>query len=178
MRIGVDLDEVMVDFTGRFVSLYESWFGFPLAGEIVEWDDVLTLSHFKNHSELFDWFDRAGGWDDMTPVPGAGGGIDSLIADGHSVVFITARQLAGAQEAMDWFEESPWGWPTQMVTNTHNKASVPCSVYIDDSPHVLKDLKAAGKQTIIFDRPWNKTSRSGKRAKDWNQVLLLLADMD
>ena len=178
MRIGVDLDGVMLEFTSRFEFLYEQWFGFPLAGEIVEWDDVLTKSHFKGHSELFEWFDRADGWDDMVPVYGAYGGIDVLTADGHSVVFITARQGVGAKAAVRWLNASAWDWPTDIVTNMHNKGSVPCSVYIDDSPHVLKDLKAAGKQTIIFDRPWNRTSRAGKRAKDWNEVLKLLADMD
>ena len=169
MRIGIDLDGVVFDFVGTLERLYLKWFGFPLAGKVAHWDDPLKLSHFATNRELFDWFERAGGWTDMEMYPGAAGSIDKLLEDGHSIVFITARHGAGADASTDWHEASPW-FTSSMLVCTPSKQTVPCTVYIDDGPHIIEQLRDAGKDAIVFNRPWNRKAE-GTRAADWPDVL-------
>ena len=170
MRVGVDIDGVILDFHARFVELYNNWFDMDM-GPVEEWDGLTDQTHFDSAAEAIAWFDRLDGWDDLPMVRGAGGAIDSLIKDGHNVVFVTARYGPSADAAVAWHRASPWADTSGIVTHMPTKQNVPCAVYIDDSPHVLVELKRAAKTAIIFDQPWNRKVRSGTRARGWAQVL-------
>lgn len=180
MRIGIDLDGVVHDFHARYVELYQNWFGRTLTGKRDDWDWIKDQSHFTTYRELFDWFARAGGWETLPYVPGAPGAIDDLLTAGHSIVFITARQEQGAAASVKWFETSPWRRHTTLVTNTASKHTVPCSVYVDDGPHILEELVANDKNVVVFDQPWNRHLEGFDwlRAENWDDAIDLIGVMD
>lgn len=180
MRVGIDLDGVVHDFHARYAELYQTWFGRELVGDRDDWDWILTQGHFKSYRELFDWFAHAGGWDYLPYVPGAPGAIDHLLTEGHSIAFITARQDEGAIASKIWHTRSPWYRSTTLVTNTKAKHTVPCSVYVDDGPHILEDLVDNEKNVVVFDRPWNRHLEKfdSVRALDWDDTLDLLTHME
>lgn len=160
MKIGVDLDNVVFTFQPFWGELYNHWYDKHVNVDLlVDWDDLITQTHFEKYSEFFAWFDRAEGWAKMPMERGAAGGLDELVAKGHSLTFITARSAGAFDETARWVQTCPWGTAvrSKMVFDKADKWNVPCGVYIDDSPSVINGLIDAGKPVVIFDKPWNKT---------------------
>lgn len=177
MRVGIDIDGVTLDFHGALRDAYHTWFGVKVP-EFKKWSDPLELMHFETYKELWDWCDHAQVWHNLPYVPGAPGAIDSLLKAGHSVVFVTSRSGAAAAAAEFWHVESPWRRQTQLVTGLGDtKHSVPCTVYVDDSPAVIKALIGAGRPVVVFDRPWNRDLKDVNRAKDWTEALAWVEEL-
>lgn len=59
--------------------------------------------------------------------------------------------------------------PYRGISFERYKAEVGCDLYLDDSPHNVTELRAAGKDCIIYDAPYNKEI-PGLRAYDWQDV--------
>lgn len=171
MRVAVDLDGVIFDHATAFVDLYNLWHGTDI-GPIQKWDDVVTLTRFESQTEAWQWADRAGLWDRLSYIPGAPAALD-LLTPARQCVFVTARSNGGAQAAANWHRSSPWS-DTDLRTHQANKLSTPCSIYIDDSPEVIKAVEAAGKVGIVFDQPWNARFKFEHRAKNWTEVVEIL----
>lgn len=159
MKLGVDLDNTVLVFQPFWAELYNEWFDKNLNLEkLTEWDDLKEKTHFESHAEFFEWFARADGWRKMPFERGAPGGLDALVAAGHQLTFITARNGEAVVPTQEWFAMSPWySKKHHLVTARDDKWSIPCSIYIDDSPRVINGLIDAGKPVIIMDKPWNKT---------------------
>lgn len=172
--IGVDLDGVVHDFDKRWRDLYAVWFGArPLESD--EWNSITTDTHFASDEEFFAWFNRAGGWADMPYVPGAPGGLDALGELGQ-VRFITSRKAPARPDTERWLAESPWaGARLDMVAT--DKSRFPANLYIDDAPHHVKRLVAAGRPVVLFSQPWNDDiGETGdhvlvRRAESWGEVV-------
>lgn len=176
LTIGVDLDGVTLDFNERYTSLYEAEFGTPVR-RADEWDSLTAPStHFITDDEFFDWFEGVGGWFDVPPVPGAYSGIEQLLTNGHRVYFVTSRKLSAAAGTADWLRRSPFPKiPLALNIPGSQKSMFPADVNIDDSPHVIENLRKRGRRVIVFDRPWNSEVSSTQlvsRAFDWSQVLI------
>jgi uncharacterized HAD superfamily protein len=176
MRIGLDIDNVTLEFQPYWIELYENWFDLPFDHSYAgTWDGIVDGTHFNNAQEFFSWFDRAGGWDDMPYEVGAPGGIDALLSRGHQIVFVTSRNGDTASNATArWLRESPWGSSlyVQLRTGVQNKLVVPASVYVDDAPHHIEQI-AQERPVIVFDKPWNQhvDPDVAVRAKNWHQVV-------
>ena len=50
-----------------------------------------------------------------------------------------------------------------------NKPEVGADVYIDDAPHNVEGLRAAGNAVIVFDQPYNQ-HLPGPRVHSWAEV--------
>ncbi len=159
MKIGCDLDNVTFEFQPFWGSLYNHDFDKSLDLEsLTEWDDLKTRTHFEKYSDFFEWFDATNGWAKMPTERGAFGGLSTLARAGHTIDFITSRDSPGAIKATEeWYRTCPWYRRNGLVTAMEDKGTVPCSVYIDDSPSVINKLVDRGKTVIVFDKPWNKT---------------------
>jgi hypothetical protein len=184
MKIGVDIDNVTLEFQPFWAEVYEEWFGVAVDPEVLkDWDALIAGTHFKSGTAFFDWFARAGGWERMPWEKGAPGGIDALLERGHSVTFVTARSNPQSVEATKrWFANSPWGKQlgVQLVTHAERKSTVPCSIYVDDAPHNVEEIVNAGKPAIVFDKPWNQELVTGDlvlRAYSWFEVVSLIEDI-
>ena len=50
------------------------------------------------------------------------------------------------------------------------KPQVEADAYIDDAPHNIEQLRAAGNTVITFDQPYNRSLSGGPRARSWAGV--------
>lgn len=181
MRIGVDIDGVVLDFQQTWAELYQEYFDRYLPYEALRsYDALLTHTHFEDMVEFNDWFSRAGGWRNMPWVPGSRGGLDGCVARGHRIDLVTARPDCAKQDTLRWFET--WIPKGTTLYFTDQKHEVPCDLYIDDTKHVIESLVANGKKAVIFDQPWNRhtinTAGSTVRAGDWHQVVEIVDHFD
>ena len=177
MTVGLDLDGTALDFAGTWADRYADWFGKPVEqAEMSKWDNLTAATHFETFDEFFRWAGVARIWRDMRYTEGAEGFIDQCLTLGHRVVFLTGRtDIAAVEQTHQWFNAQPFAnprlyrFPAELRTNQARKSVVPCSVYIDDAPHVIEELQSAGKSVVVFDRPWN-TNVEGPRIKRWTDM--------
>ncbi|MGH8913901.1 MAG: 5' nucleotidase, NT5C type, partial [Acidimicrobiia bacterium] len=56
MRLGIDLDGVVANFTKGWVDFYNRDFGTNLAvEEAVAWDGLTTITHFPDMASFWKW---------------------------------------------------------------------------------------------------------------------------
>lgn len=180
MRIGVDLDGVMLEFQQRWAELYCEYFDAYIPYEALNsWDACIDKTHFESMNEFHDWFVRADGWNDMPWIAGSRGGIDKLIAGGHEVKFVTNRPFRPSI-CRDTIAQLKTLLP-KAAGITHfviDKSTVECDVYVDDSPAVIYDLANKNrKKVVVFDQPWNRHIAANAltpnlaRATRWHEVI-------
>lgn len=184
MRIGLDIDGVVADFTGGINTAYEWWFGEECPIVWDEWDSYKQSEHFPSWSVCSIWADKARIWERMPFLPGAAAGIDSLLTQGHQLVFLTARSSVECVAQTKWWyareiaERFGLGMD-RLYTGLHqSKHTIPCSVYVDDGPDELKALREAGKSTIRFDHPWNKKRPATAFVKSWKELTSLIGELE
>lgn len=65
--------------------------------------------------------------------------------------------------------------PYSDLTFVADKPAVGADVYLDDAPHNIVALRAAGRHAIVFDQPYNQHV-PGPRAKNWAEVAELIEE--
>lgn len=182
MRIGLDIDGVVADFTGAINTAYETWFGRECPIVWNEWDSYKMAPEFPSWAVCSVWADKARIWESMPFIPGALAGIDDLITQGHQLSFLTARSSTPCVvQTVAWFEReiaNRFDIPMNSLRTGLNRSkhTVPCSVYVDDGPEELAALRAAGKSTIRFEHAYNLRRPATARIKHWAELPALLED--
>ena len=57
------------------------------------------------------------------------------------------------------------------------KPQVEANAYIDDAPHNIEQLRAAGNTVIAFEQPYNRDITDGPRATSWAEVEAIVTDL-
>lgn len=189
LRIGVDLDDVCIEFIHTLIDCYNediSEFGriCPQVSydDFTSWDLVQPEGplEFDSYDELWDWVtDRVlEAWAEAPQVPGARDALRALAAEEHHLVCITSK--ARDHQRVAYEAVANHCFPFDEIHVTGDKVAVPrCDVYIDDSPKHLEALTnayAPDSLVIRFDRPWNRPGQSNATADTWKRVLQLIED--
>ena len=183
---GVDLDGVCGDYTAAFRSV--------VAAEL----DVSEASLPDTRSwDFHEWdLDRAGGFErlhalavtehrmfaTMPPMKHVADVLWRLSDAGIWIRVITHRlyvnwgHAAAVADTVSWLDSNRI--PYRDICFLGNKPDVGADVYVDDGPHNIRALRAAGHHAIVFDQPYNR-DLGGPRAADWleleDQVIELAA---
>jgi 5'(3')-deoxyribonucleotidase len=181
--LGVDLDGVVADHTGRFreilaeirgvdprsFPLQRSWdFGeWGLApGEYADIHRVAVMEHDMLRT--------------MNVIDGAADALWRLSDAGVWIRIITHRLY------VNWGHEKAIGdtaaWldihriPYRDICFLGAKPEVEADAYIDDAPHNTEQLRDRGNTVIIFDQYYNRRI-GGLRAHDWSEVEAIVTDL-
>jgi 5'(3')-deoxyribonucleotidase len=182
--LGVDLDGVVADFVRGLRPIAAEWLGVPeqsLTEEITygfpEWD-----------------LERAGGYDALhrfavkerelfarlPPIPGAPASLRRLSALKDVRIRIITHRLyihwfhkEAIRQTTEWLEQH--GIPYWDLCFMRDKAAVGANLYLEDSPQNIRDLRAAGHETIVVT---NSTNRDlpGPRAASWTDIETLVIE--
>lgn len=159
MRLGIDLDGVVANFTLGWMTFYNRDFGTKLGVEDSQrWNDLVDLTHFENIGEFWRWCSDLDGrsvfWH-LEPFPGAVEALQDLADAGHEIVIITTKPHFAVGDTHEWIERH--GIPTEEIHILEEKWLVECDVYLDDGPHVLPRLVAERPDATVcrYVRPWN-----------------------
>jgi uncharacterized HAD superfamily protein len=160
MRLGIDLDGVVANFTRGWMCFYNREFGTELSVEdSKQWEDVVHLTHFADIGAFWEWTSDLDGrslfWH-LDPFPGAIEALHSLARAGHQIVVLTAKPDFAVTDTHEWIERNDI--PATEVHILENKWRVECSVYLDDGPHVLPGLVRHRPEATVcrYVRPWNR----------------------
>lgn len=159
MRLGIDLDGVVANFTKGWMEFYNQDFGTDfVVSDSRRWNDLVELTHFEDISAFWDWSRDIGGrsvfWH-LEPFPGAIEALHSLDEEGHEIVIITSKPAFATDDTHEWIEKH--GLPASEVHILMDKWRVACDVYLDDGPHVLPRLVQHRPESTVcrYVRPWN-----------------------
>ena len=175
--IGLDLDGVCADYIGATRPIVADMLGVDPAelGEKRDWgftDWGLDRDGFLRMHREAVMVRRV--FRHANEVAGAVEGVRRLAAEGDTIRVITNRLGDGSagglvvSDTMHWLVEHEL--PYDEVCFVADKTTVYADVYIDDAPHVLHGVAAAGRPAIVFDHPYNRDA-PGIRACGWSEVL-------
>lgn len=159
MRLGIDLDGVVANFTKGWMSFYNEQFGTALAVEDSKrWHDLVELTHFDHIGEFWEWSSDLDGrsvfWH-LEPFPGAVEALRSLADAGHHVIVVTTKPDFAIGDTYEWVERHRI--PAAEIHILEDKWLVECDVYLDDGPHILPGLVEHRPDSTVcrYVRPWN-----------------------
>lgn len=173
MRLGIDLDGVVANFTKGWMDFYNRDFGTDLVvDDSRRWNDLVDLTHFTNIGEFWRWSSDLDGrsvfWH-LEPFPGAIEALQDLHDEGHEIVVVTTKPRFAVGDTYDWIERHDL--PADEVHILEDKWLVECDVYLDDGPHILPKLVRHRPQSTIcrYVRPWNTPVEGALDVHDFDE---------
>lgn len=182
--LGVDLDGVCGDHTEAFRRVVAAERGVDpstlpaqTSWNYHEWDlDDDTFLEYHRKGVLEHRMFR-----DMPVYEGVSDALWRLSDAGVWIRLITHRLYANwghavaVADTVAWLDEA--GIPYRDLCFLGQKPQVEADCYIDDAPHNVESLRAAGNPVIVYDQPYNR-ELAGPRAADWLEVeQLVLAEL-
>jgi len=184
MRLGIDLDGVVANFTKGWMGFYNEQFGTNfVVADSKRWNDLVDLTHFNDIAEFWEWCSDLDGrsvfWH-LEPFPGAVEALHRFVEDGHDIIVITTKPAFAEADTHEWIERH--GIPAAEVHITEQKWLFECSVYLDDGPHILPRLVRHRPEATVcrYIRPWNDPVAGAVDVRDFGEfrdvVVRLAAD--
>ncbi len=189
-RIGVDLDDVLLDFNTSLAFFHNEKYGTSYTrDEIVSFD----LGHTWNvppaevRRRVFEFFE-SDTHAHANPVPGAQVAI-AKIAEMHEIFIVTAKSDALAEITNRWLLEH-YGdvfagvhftnqfQGTAVKTKADVCEELGVALFVDDHIGNLHEIAEKNIATYLFDTPWNRheaTPPHIERVHSWDEVLEKLA---
>lgn len=175
--LGVDLDGTCGDYIGTFRRIAAERLGVPvesLTREVSwgceEWG-IRTPEEFDElhrHAVLERRMLRH-----MDLIPGAAEALWRLSDAGVWIRIVTHRLYVNWGHAVTAGDTAEWldtaEIPYRDLCFIAAKSSVNADAFVDDAPHQIEDLRAAGQTVIVFDQPYNR-DLAAPRAADWGEV--------
>ena len=166
MKLGIDMDGVIADFTSSAVRRVKDYWGFdykyedltePKLGEFVY--NRLPRhekAFFSSPRDVYSYICPPGFFEQLEPYKGT---IDTLklLSEMYEIVIVT-KPLEWEhcpEEKVNWLKKYLRYTPNIiMVGSTEMKGLVDVDIMIDDDPRVVKSLTTA--IPIMVKRPWNE----------------------
>jgi len=186
VSLGLDLDGVVADYESAFRKHVAAALGVPEAslGRQTSWSFAESgwLKDDNQFRELHAEAVKAGMFRTMDVLPGASEKLWQLSDAGVHIRIITHRLCvngsheSAAGDTVAFLEAHQI--PYRDLCFMADKPLVGADVYLDDAPHNIAKLRAAGGYAIVFDQPYNQDV-PGPRARDWDEAHdLILAVRD
>jgi 5'(3')-deoxyribonucleotidase len=173
--LGVDLDGVCGDYTAAFRQVVAAErgvdsesLGDDRSWNFEQWGIEGEFDHYHRRAVLDHRMFR-----EMPVMPGAAATLWRLSDAGVWIRVITHRLCVNWGHAVAVGDTVAWldqhGIPYRDICFLGQKPQVEADCYIDDGPHNVEALRAAGNAVIVFDQPYNR-DLEGPRARDWAEV--------
>lgn len=186
MKIGIDIDEVVVEFVRGYLKLYNQKYN-----KNIKFEDIFTYSLWKplgrSKEEVFELADEyylSESFDKIELVQGAKEGIKELNSISEAV-FITSRPNI-IKEKTKTFLKQVFPDPNLKIIHSSNSYSQTngktkseicknqkIDILIEDDINYALDCADNGIKVILLDKPWNqeKEHKNIIRVKDWDEIL-------
>ncbi len=149
MRLIVDMDEVLCDFLGLIISIYNE-----------RYDANVTRNDIQDYAmsaypELHEIYKEPNVFRSLQPLPGGRTCIGMLQAEGHEVVIASNNGCCGriADEKYDWIRRNIPYFDLNNVVFGARKDILSGDLIFDDNPEYLLGFNGI---SVAMDRPYNR----------------------
>lgn len=184
MKIGVDFDDVVTEFTDSLMEFYHKKYGKKVKrGEIKEWDWGLYWGISRElATKKVDEFHETHSVENVRPLEGAIISLKKLIKC-NEVIIITGRPIRFKLKVETWLQHHIKGKLTIIHAgewHKHQAASkadickeLGIPVILEDAPNTALDCAKEGIKVLLFDKPWNKNVKHENiiRVKSWKDAI-------
>lgn len=195
MVVGVDIDEVLGDFTGAFVRYHNRTFGTSLTKKhfhTYNYSQVLGCTEEEATEKILD-FQRCYEFKNLSLIPGSQSAIDILSKD-HRLVVVTSRQEECRSTTCEWLERHfPGKFHKVHFGHNHYESgntklrktkleicrSEGVDFMVEDSLDYALSFPEDGARVLLFDRYWNRNGDLPvhiKRVRSWSDVVRVVGD--
>jgi len=168
MRIAVDLDNVVFEWTDAFINYTNIRFGHTDKNcEIKQWDfynqDNIQLNE-DEFNTAFDDFSRYRMWQGLTLTPGAREALCAIDSMGHQIFYLTSRPRSESMATVKSIIHN--GLPFHGILFLDEKADIAkalnISMGIDDNPIQLENYMKNGIYPVLYRKTSNEVWRCSK----------------
>lgn len=175
MKIGVDLDGLVVEFHEWFINNHNKINNTALT--LDDWTDYEFSNAGYTMKSLGDVINAQAMHGDFLlpdPVKGAVEGLREL-SERNSIHIITYRKYRARQDAVEWLDNHQVPFDSISFAKDKAKAGLILGIdtMIEDDWSSAISTANAGIDTILYNRPYNKgiTPKLITRVYDWNEIL-------
>ena len=165
-RLIVDMDDVIADATGQFISLYERDFGIRVLRESL---NHLEEGHgFPDREAILRYVIEPGFFRKMTPNENSQEVLERL--NQKYALFIVSAAMEfplSLSEKQDWLREHFPFLTWKQIVFCGSKSIVHGDYMIDDLPHNLETFNG---EKFIYTAPHNLQFDQFQRLNNWNEV--------
>lgn len=166
MRLGIDCDGVLCDFSGRYADIVNEMFDVDVdIAHQRDWSfESVGVNHQMDDAIWEKIKDTEDFWKKLDPLAGA----DNLfwLQKKHDLFFITSRVPTKgdtvARQTARWLScHHEIEYPTVLVADQPSQ-KIPLALdlgldaFVDDKSSTVKSMRNAGLNAYIFDQPYNQ----------------------
>lgn len=189
--IGLDLDDVLMDFNAGLCDFHNTRYGTSLTKkDIISYNLEKTWNCEKEEAiRRVKEFYLSPEHDATQPVEGAIGVVKELRGN-WDIAIITSRPKSVSRQTYTWLEKN-FPFLSESVHFAlhpfHNETTVTkrdicqrlgVEVFVDDALFHIEDVASVVGQAFLFDAPWNQNSElilpNIRRINSWNEIRSLL----
>lgn len=175
MRIGIDLDGVVVDSIPRWVEVFnrESGQTYP-PGALIDTYGTPHDAALSDRHELEMLIAPP-------PMTGAREALAALSTAGHELIVVTARSPRLRRLTEAWLDYYSIHVDALHFLEGGNKGAVAAAerlnLFVEDAPHNAIAIAGAGVPVLLFDAPYNQQVAGShiRRAHGWTDIMAQLA---
>ena len=185
MKIGIDLDEVVVEFVKTFIDFYNRKYG-----KKINFRDIKSYNFWENGIgrdrdeaiRLVDEFYNSEKFESMPFVDGAFEGL-KVLALRNKIYIITSRPERFKKKT-DMFIKKylsqiapevmySGDFHSQGKTKAEILEEIGADCFIEDNMEYALTSSKKTRKVFLFDKPWNQRESDGKilRVKSWVEIL-------
>lgn len=194
MNIGVDFDDVLLDFNTHFIAYFNK-----MKGTSLKRDDLTSFyletivggTHQEMVDLITDFYDtteHAGGM----PMEGAREAIKALHEKGNKLFIVTSKpeylreitdkwlalHFPGMFESVHFTNHFHPGEGVKRVSKAEICDELGIKIFIDDHIENAKNVAKEGREVLLLDSPWNKNEIIPpyvRRVYSWQEIVEILS---
>ena len=187
MRLGFDIDEVVVDMTASLLEFIYNKYKISRSIGVFErygLEECKYVLDDEMNKEIGSQLRKLVYVDtflyNLRPIHGAVDFINVLHSQGHSVYFITSRADKNSKVTLEWFDKHKIPHDGIVTTNGEHKGeyvnNYMLDVFVDDHSDYLDSIISVNKvntKLLLLDKPWNLcyNNKKVKRVLNWYEIM-------
>ena len=186
LRIGIDIDDVLVAFIGGYLSFHNKKHNTNFNLEDVTnyhlWECGIHKSREEDILEVLE-FQNSTDFENLSLIEGARNGLEK-IANRYKIYLISSRPEEVKERTRSYFDFS---FPKNgfeiifsgeiyggKLSKSEICKNLEIPLIIEDNPNYSLNCAKEGIKVFLLDKPWNKNYKKHKnitKVKEWGEIL-------